>query len=114
MKVKDYAMRMMNEKHLRDEAEKMLIVDSDIEAPGLSWIQGEVNDNAFSYLDLLTLIQDEEDIEKIVDIAQENSEIVLSGINKNDFENTKLCNQSFVFIIFLPFGNRWFNQRLQY
>ena len=50
-------------------AEKLLIVDSDIEAPGLSWIQGENNENAFSYLDLLTLIQDENDIEDIVEDA---------------------------------------------
>lgn len=49
--------------------ERLLIVDSDIEAPGLSWIQGETNENAFSYLDLLTLIQDGNDIDDIVDDA---------------------------------------------
>ena len=50
-------------------AERLFIVDSDIEAPGLSWIQGENNVNAFSYLDLLTLIQDENDVDVIVEDA---------------------------------------------
>ena len=40
------------------ENSKLLIIDSDLEAPGLTLIQGDLNDSAFSYLDLLTLIQD--------------------------------------------------------
>lgn len=55
----------------KKETEKLLIIDSDIEAPGLSWIQGERDENAFSYLDLLTLIQDERDADVIVDTAVE-------------------------------------------
>lgn len=57
--------------HKKKEAKKILIIDSDLEAPGLSWIQGETDENAFSYLDLLTLIQDEENVERIVEIAVE-------------------------------------------
>lgn len=51
------------------EQEKILIIDSDIEAPGLSWIQGDKNENAFSYLDLLTLIQDGNSTDEIVENA---------------------------------------------
>lgn len=49
--------------------DRILIIDADIEAPGLTWIQGERNENTFSYLDLLTLMQDSDDIDEIVDIA---------------------------------------------
>lgn len=49
--------------------DRILIIDSDIEAPGLTWIQGGRNENTFSYLDLLTLIQDSDDIDEIVDAA---------------------------------------------
>lgn len=49
--------------------DRILIIDSDIEAPGLTWIQGERNENTFSYLDLLTLIQDSDDIDEIVDVT---------------------------------------------
>lgn len=55
----------------KKETEKLLIIDSDLEAPGLSWMQGETNEYAFSYLDLLTLIQDENDVEPIVESAVE-------------------------------------------
>lgn len=55
--------------HIQKEPQnnKLLIIDSDLEAPGLTLIQGGVNDLSFSYLDLLTLIQDNNSIEKIVD-----------------------------------------------
>ena len=49
--------------------DRILIIDSDIEAPGLTWIQGGRNENTFSYLDLLTLIQDSDDIDEIVGAA---------------------------------------------
>lgn len=48
---------------------KLLIIDADIEAPGLTWIQSENSEETFSYLDLLSLIQDNQDINKIVDLA---------------------------------------------
>lgn len=49
---------------------KLLIIDSDLEAPGLTLIQGNLNETAFSYLDLLTLIQDNNSIEEIVSTAE--------------------------------------------
>lgn len=48
---------------------KLLIIDSDIEAPGLTWSHGGNSEDCFSYLDLLTLIQDSDQIEEIVEIA---------------------------------------------
>ncbi len=36
---------------------RVLIVDSDIEAPGLTWLQNEETEQHFSFLDLLELIQ---------------------------------------------------------
>lgn len=48
---------------------KLLIIDSDIEAPGLTWIQEDSFVDTFSYLDLLSLIQDNVDIDRIVDLA---------------------------------------------
>ena len=53
----------------KTENERLLIIDSDIEAPGLSWLKETDNEDAFSYLDLLTLIQDNNDIESIVNLA---------------------------------------------
>ena len=50
---------------------KILIIDSDIEAPGLSWLQGKIDENGFSYLDLLTMLQDSQDIESVVEFATE-------------------------------------------
>lgn len=51
------------------EKARLLIIDSDIEAPGLTWLQDPGSDDVFSYLDLLTLIQDNSDIDKIVELA---------------------------------------------
>lgn len=53
----------------KNNNEKLLIIDSDLEAPGLTWLQRNNNENEFSYLDLLTLIQDSNDIEKVVNTA---------------------------------------------
>lgn len=49
---------------------KLLIIDSDLEAPGLTWIQGDIDEDAFSYLDLLTLIQDNDNVDDILSIAK--------------------------------------------
>ncbi|MDR1702073.1 MAG: hypothetical protein LBR56_04800, partial [Sporomusaceae bacterium] len=52
-----------------DGDNKLLIIDADIEAPGLTWLYKEETNDIFSYLDLLTLIQDNDDIDEIVDLA---------------------------------------------
>ena len=43
-----------------------------MEAPGLTWLQGAEEEYGFSYLDLLTIIQDEEDIDRIVNVTVKN------------------------------------------
>lgn len=52
------------------EQARLLVVDSDIEAPGLTWLQEDrLGEDSLSYLDLLTLIQDNTDVEYIADLA---------------------------------------------
>ena len=51
------------------DTERLLIIDSDIEAPGMTWLQEDRSDDTFSYLDLLALIQDKKDVDEIVDLA---------------------------------------------
>ena len=45
---------------------RLLMVDADLEAPGLSWLQEEEVPDALSYLDLLTMIQDSSDVDRVV------------------------------------------------
>lgn len=51
------------------DTKSLLIIDSDIEAPGMTWLQEDRSDDTFSYLDLLALIQDNKDVDEIVDLA---------------------------------------------
>lgn len=63
----------------KSEKSGLLIVDADIEAPGLTWIQGDsasdilpltgIASDVFSYLDLLTLIQDSKDHARTIELA---------------------------------------------
>lgn len=58
---------------------KLLIVDSDMEAPGITWLVESGEEDAFSYLDLLEVIQGESDVDKVVDMVQKKvSNIVIS------------------------------------
>jgi len=52
------------------EKKKLLIVDSDIEAPGLTWLSEQDREN-FSYLDLLEIIQGQDDIDVIIDLVSD-------------------------------------------
>lgn len=45
---------------------KLLIIDSDIEAPGITWLAGDMDESMFSYLDLLEIIQGHDTIEEII------------------------------------------------
>lgn len=51
------------------DTKRLLIIDSDIEAPGMTWLQEDRSDDTFSYLDLLALIQDNKDVDEIVDLT---------------------------------------------
>ena len=50
---------------------KLLIVDSDIEAPGLTWLTDTADEEGFSYMDLLEIIQGENSVDKIVDMVEQ-------------------------------------------
>lgn len=81
---------------------KLLIIDSDIEAPGMTWIQDSLPEDTFSYLDLLSLIQDNEMIERTVELTL--PKIVSSTI-------TIESNKSKIDHYFLP-TYRYINQLL--
>lgn len=62
---------------------KLLIVDSDIEAPGLTWSYSGNLEDCFSYLDLLTLIQDSDQIDEVVEIATQGIGVLTIPIETN-------------------------------
>lgn len=45
---------------------KLLIVDADIEAPGITWLTKGQDETAFSFLDLLEITQERESIDEII------------------------------------------------
>lgn len=51
------------------EASRLLIVDSDIEAPGITWLTAKDGQCSFSYLDLLEITQGMDSIEEIVGLV---------------------------------------------
>ena len=53
------------------EKNKVLIVDSDIEAPGLTWLQNEESEQHYSYLDLLESIQNNKFENNLQQIAEQ-------------------------------------------
>lgn len=58
---------------------RLLIVDADIEAPGLTWLIGHNNDGGvFSYLDLLEMIQNAKD-DEYEDVVKNASDFILSS-----------------------------------
>lgn len=52
------------------ENNKLLIIDADIEAPGLTWLYEDGMEDTLSYLDLLSLVQDHNQIGEIVDLCK--------------------------------------------
>ena len=67
-----------------DKKNKLLIIDSDIEAPGLTWLTDDQTER-FSYLDLLDVVQDCDNIDNMVkEITNKmtNSIISIDGVNK--------------------------------
>ena len=64
-----------------NNGQRLLIIDSDIEAPGLTWIQENINEDSFSYMDFLTLIQDNTDLDRVIDLAAKQMENVTLTID---------------------------------
>lgn len=50
------------------ESKKLLIVDSDIEAPGITWLTTKGDESVFSYLDLLEVTQEKDNVTEIVSL----------------------------------------------
>jgi MinD-like ATPase involved in chromosome partitioning or flagellar assembly len=50
-----------------EETKKLLIVDADLEAPGITWLTAAEEAPAFSYLDLLEVTQEKQDINDIIE-----------------------------------------------
>ncbi len=71
----------------------LLIVDADIEAPGLTWLNQEnMGEDCFSYLDLLDILQDAENTEKVVTLAATK----LYGSNIEVMTDKQIIKQKFL------------------
>lgn len=59
-------------------AKKLLIVDADIEAPGITWLTMGQDEAAFSFLDLLEITQEKENVDEIIElIVDKMSELTI-------------------------------------
>ena len=47
---------------------RILIVDADIEAPGITWLTMKQEEAAFSYIDLLEMTQEKENIDEVINL----------------------------------------------
>ncbi len=47
---------------------KLLIVDADIEAPGITWLTSEHEEAAFSFLDLLEVTQEKDNADEVIEL----------------------------------------------
>ena len=60
-------------------APKLLIIDADIEAPGITWLTMKQEEAAFSFLDLLEVTQEKDNIDEIIElIADKVSELAVN------------------------------------
>lgn len=50
-----------------EDPQRLLIVDADLEAPGITWLTAVEEEPAFSYLDLLEVAQEKSDINDIIE-----------------------------------------------
>ena len=59
-------------------AQKLLVVDADIEAPGITWLTMKQEETAFSFLDLLEVTQEKDNTDEIIElIADKISELTV-------------------------------------
>lgn len=52
-----------------NNTKKLLIVDADIEAPGITWLTTGQEEAAFSFLDLLEITQEKENVDEIIELV---------------------------------------------
>lgn len=50
---------------------KLLVVDVDIEAPGITWLTKDQEEAAFSFLDLLEITQEKENVDEIIELISD-------------------------------------------
>ncbi len=61
-----------------ENAQKLLIIDADIEAPGITWLTMKQEESAFSFLDLLEVTQEKDNVDEIIEvIADKVSELIV-------------------------------------
>lgn len=61
-----------------ENAQKLLIIDADIEAPGITWLTMKQEEAAFSFLDLLEITQEKNNVDEIIElIANKVSELTV-------------------------------------
>ena len=59
-------------------AQKLLVIDADIEAPGITWLTMKQEETAFSFLDLLEVTQEKDNTDEIIElIADKISELTV-------------------------------------
>ena len=59
-------------------AQKLLVIDADIEAPGITWLTMKQEETAFSFLDLLEVTQEKDNTDEIIElIADKISELIV-------------------------------------
>lgn len=52
-------------------SKKLLIVDADIEAPGITWLTSKHEEASFSFLDLLEITQEKDNIDEIIELISD-------------------------------------------
>ncbi|MCI8517726.1 MAG: hypothetical protein HFG75_12830 [Hungatella sp.] len=58
---------------------RLLIVDADIEAPGITWLTSGQEEAAFSFLDLLEITQEKDHVEEVIEAAADRlSELTIN------------------------------------
>ena len=71
----------------------LLVIDADVEAPGLSWICDEYNrEQALSYLDLMELTQQSKDVDSLVEKVKDRIKISTFSFESGE----RVCTQYFM------------------
>ncbi|MCI9076105.1 MAG: hypothetical protein HFH10_09965 [Dorea sp.] len=61
-----------------ENGQKLLIIDADIEAPGITWLTMKQEESVFSFLDLLEVTQEKENVDEIIElIVDKVSELIV-------------------------------------
>ena len=70
-----------------ENAQKLLIVDADIEAPGITWLTMKQEEASFSFLDLLEVTQEKDNVNEIIELIADK---VLESIVKIETERGRV------------------------